>query len=87
MKSNIQVLYFASLGEKLQRDEEKLTLKIDNNFNVRALKDYLCERGEIWQQQLNSANISCAVNQTISDDKTIIKANDEIAFFPPVTGG
>lgn len=87
MKSHIQILYFASLGEQLKCDEENLTLDIDENFNVRALKQHLSERGEIWQKLILSSSTRCAVNQTITNDDQIIKINDEVAFFPPVTGG
>lgn len=53
---------------------------------VGALKSHLQSRSESWQQVL-SDGLLCAVNQALSDDSSPLKDHDEVAFFPPVTGG
>ena len=82
----MNILFFASLREKLNTDQENWT----NMHNVKTTKDLLNnlqERGEPWLGALNNPNLIISVNQEISDLKTLLKLGDEVAFFPPVTGG
>ena len=79
----INVLFFGQLREQLKTDK----LSLDTVPNVKALKILLVQRGIIWQEFLDSDSILVAVNQTISSDQTLLSDGDEIAFFPPVTGG
>ncbi|WP_158769934.1 molybdopterin converting factor subunit 1 [Paraglaciecola sp. L1A13] len=79
----INVLFFGQLREQLKTDK----LSLDTVPNVKALKILLVQRGIIWQEFLASDSILVAVNQTISSDQTVLSDGDEIAFFPPVTGG
>lgn len=52
------------------------------------LKTYLANRGDTWEALFNGKQlIRAAVNQTLVSDEAAIKQNDEVAFFPPVTGG
>jgi molybdopterin synthase sulfur carrier subunit len=51
------------------------------------LRAHLTERGDKWQLALESGKLLVAVNQTICHLDTEIKDGDEVAFFPPVTGG
>jgi sulfur-carrier protein len=48
---------------------------------------YLSERGPLWEELIHSNNCLVAVNQTMATRATLLSNNDEIAFFPPVTGG
>lgn len=80
----LQLKFFASLRDQLNTSEET----IDGTYAcVGELKQALCERGETWQALLNGSNVLVAVNQDMAFDSTVIKEGDEIAFFPPVTGG
>jgi len=81
----LQLKYFASLRDQLNTSDES----IDSNTytTVAELKAMLCERGELWQQLLSGSNVLVAVNQEMAFDNTAINDGDEIAFFPPVTGG
>ena len=81
----IDVLYFASLREKLGTDQEQ----VDGSFDtVQALMDQLCERGDDWRTELrDNAQLQIAVNQSIASRETSLNEGDEVAFFPPVTGG
>ncbi len=80
----VNVLYFASLREAFGISSESLDLSSSIN-TVGALRDYLIEQG---RAALGTAkNLRCAVNQDMAASETPIKDGDEIAFFPPVTGG
>jgi molybdopterin synthase sulfur carrier subunit len=83
----ISVLYFARLRETLGLSSEQLDLSGNEN-TVASLKQQLATRGEVWQQEFAGCHlIRAAVNQTLVPDNAMIKAGDEVAFFPPVTGG
>ena len=77
-------MYFASLSEQLGCREESVTLP--SPVSLSELKKLLVARGETWLA-LESANIRSALNQSFAKDQEIITDGDEVAFFPPVTGG
>lgn len=81
----IKVVFFAALREQLACSE--LTLSDDNLTTVAQLKSYLANRGEIWQQALANQAILTAVNHQLVSSETSLNTGDEVAFFPPVTGG
>ena len=84
---NIKVLYFARLKEAVNYSTEDIDLPADI-LTVTALKNYLSLRGEIWASLFNGKQVvRAAINHTLVDDLASIKAGDEVAFFPPVTGG
>ncbi len=80
----IKILFFAQLRERLGVSE--LILEVVPP-TVSELRDVLSEKGKLWQELLQSGQCLAAVNQTISPDETTLNAGDEVAFFPPVTGG
>ncbi|MCP4595617.1 molybdopterin converting factor subunit 1 [Neptuniibacter sp.] len=83
----LKLVYFASLRERLSLDSESLE-QPEGVTTVADLIDYLvAERGEIWQQVLQDAQVLAAVNQEMCDFDQGITSGDEVAFFPPVTGG
>jgi molybdopterin synthase sulfur carrier subunit len=83
----ITVLYFARLREALDRDREQLVLPADVK-SVGALRDLLRARGGAWERELAAVKpVRVAVNQSMAGMDQAISAGDEIAFFPPVTGG
>ncbi len=79
------VLYFARLGEQLKTSSEELSL--DEMNTVRQLVDHLQDRGEPWSSEFESGRVLVAINQEMSGFDSAISDSDEIAFFPPVTGG
>lgn len=82
----IKILYFARYRDALDCGEENL--EANGAFNtVGELRDLLCERGTIWQDTVGDSRTLVAVNQAISPLETAINDGDEVAFFPPVTGG
>ncbi len=84
---NVKLLYFAALREQLGSQGEEIALP-RGVTTVAALQVHLQGRGGSWQSAL-AANraLGVAVNQEIAQGATPVKAGDEIAFFPPVTGG
>lgn len=83
----ITILYFAWLRERTGLSEETLALP-DSGMTVAGLIALLAGRGPGHAAAFqNRRTIRCAVNQEFADPDTILRAGDEVAFFPPVTGG
>lgn len=83
----ITVLYFASLREQLNERNEQFDLPAQVS-TVGELRQWLCGRGAVWAKMLGKdALVMMSVNQAMSNSETLISEGDEIAFFPPVTGG
>ena len=82
----ITILYFAGIREKIGIAKESMQLPLDVN-TVAALAVALRARGEKWAEALGAANLKVAVNQTMALPNTVVQDGDEVAFFPPVTGG
>lgn len=83
----VSVHYFASIREKLALSTEQVDLP-PQVTTVSTLVDYLIEQhGAAWAAVLNKASVLVAINQSVAKYTSDIKDGDEIAFFPPVTGG
>ena len=82
-----RILYFASLAETLERRSEELALPEDCR-TVTDLVALLRGRGEPFDSTFDGGTrILVAINQEMGEADTDISDSDEIAFFPPVTGG
>jgi molybdopterin synthase sulfur carrier subunit len=83
----VRVLYFAGLREQLGKPGEDLELSAAAS-TVAGLRAQLMSRGGAWQSALGQGKaVRVAVNQEMAQPTTPVKSGDEIAFFPPVTGG
>lgn len=83
----LTVLYFARLRESIGTAQEDITWQA-NLANVDALLEYLRARGSQWQTALSDERgVRVAVNQDLAHGHTLLKDGDEVALFPPVTGG
>lgn len=83
----MNIKYFASLREKIGQDEETIELP-DSIKTVEQLILYLRQRGEPYLNAFTEDQmILVAINMTHSDLKSMVSNQDEVAFFPPVTGG
>ena len=81
----IRVRYFASLREALGPDER---VELPAGGTAAAARDLLLARGGRHAEVLARGRaVRCAVNQTMADENTPLADGDELAFFPPVTGG
>mgnify|MGYP006279066975 CR=1 FL=1 len=81
----IRVLFFASLRERLGMDH--LDMPAEDTASVHDLRQALKARGGDWADLLDAEWALAAVNQTMARDHTPVSDGDEVAFFPPVTGG
>jgi len=83
----LRVLYFARLREELGRSAEAVEFP-GEAATVAALRDFLSGRDANWAAALAPRRgVRIAVNQDMAEDATALAAGDEVAFFPPVTGG
>ena len=83
----VKVLYFARLREKFGVESEVLDLPGEHAYAA-AIVDMLRKRGDPWAKELGlDAGYRMAVNQTLAGLVTPVQDGDEVAIFPPVTGG
>ncbi|HCX33688.1 MAG TPA: molybdopterin converting factor subunit 1 [Rhodocyclaceae bacterium] len=82
----IRILYFAALREALGRPEESMELP-ESVGTVEALRLHLCGRSGAWEVLGRTRNLRMAINQEMAQPASPLKDGDEVAFFPPVTGG
>ena len=82
----VEILYFAQLRELLGREREQMMLA-PGVQDVRSLMAALRQRGAPWAEALRNATVRVAVNRTMARAETPVADGDEIALFPPVTGG
>lgn len=81
------VLYFASLRERLGTGREVVALG-DAPATVSQLVNTLRARGGSWESVFGPGSVwRVAVNQQMASGATPVGPTDEVAFFPPVTGG
>ncbi|MBU2711499.1 molybdopterin converting factor subunit 1 [Zooshikella harenae] len=83
----IQVLFFGQLREQLGCEELTIDLNKLPAKTIDELIELLSQRGERWQQLLQQKTTLVACNHEMVKREASIKMGDEIAFFPPVTGG
>ncbi|MDP5291190.1 molybdopterin synthase sulfur carrier subunit [Oceanimonas sp. CHS3-5] len=80
----IKVVFFARVREQLGEDE----LAVNAEYaDVNALRKHLAGRDDNWARVLADNSLLVAVNHEVATSATELKDGDEVAFFPPVTGG
>ena len=83
----VTILYFASLRETLGCAREQLAVAA-GTATVSSLVELLRNREGRWPEAFAPGKSwRVAVNQQMADLATPVKPGDEVAFFPPVTGG
>ena len=81
----IKIVFFAALREQLNCAE--MSLEIDGDKTVNEIKKLLSDNSEQWQKTFNNEALLAAVNHEMVSGSHRVKPGDEVAFFPPVTGG
>ncbi|MEZ9159169.1 molybdopterin synthase sulfur carrier subunit [Vibrio lentus] len=80
----ITVLFFAQTRELVGVD----SVEVDTQFKtIEAIRSYLVTQEGKWDIALEEGKLLAALNQSIVPLTTEVKDGDEVAFFPPVTGG
>jgi molybdopterin converting factor subunit 1 len=83
----VKILYFAWLRERIGAAEEELPLPA-GVATVGALMAHLATRSPAHAEALDVAKgVRCAVNLDFAGPQDSVADGDEVAFFPPVTGG
>jgi molybdopterin synthase sulfur carrier subunit len=83
----VRIVYLARLRDAFGRSTEQVELPGDIG-TVGALLTWLRKRGGVWSQELASGRaVRVAVNHDLAHATTLIGSDDEVALFPPVTGG
>ncbi len=82
----ITVLFFAQVRELLGTSE----IKVDPSPEIRdaeALREHLAKTDDKWAKVMASDKLLVAINQELCAWDSAVSDGDEVAFFPPVTGG
>jgi len=86
-ESSVTIVYLARLREVLGIASERIELPEDVT-NVATLRAWLVARGGAFATELGPRRaVRIAVNHDLARPETQVGAGDEIALFPPVTGG
>jgi len=84
----LHVVYLARLRDLFGSAGEPLTLDTANAPTVDSVVRVLRERGGAWAHELGPERaVRFAVNHRLATRSHIVADGDEVAFFPPVTGG
>jgi molybdopterin synthase sulfur carrier subunit len=81
----ITVKFFARLREEL--DTASLTIEPEPGLTAGKLLHDLAAKGGNWAQLDGAQPVMIAVNQVMTKPDKVLQTGDEVAFFPPVTGG
>ena len=83
----VKLVFLARLRDSLGVSTEALELPVEVS-DVGSLRERLRGRSDLWSTELGPGRaIRVAVNHVVADPGTPVRDGDEVAFFPPVTGG
>lgn len=82
----ITVLFFARVRDQVGCNELEVQLP-EAISDIGAFTDFIMSQGEAFAAALSDPNVLVAVNQEMASSQTTVEDGDEIAYFPPVTGG
>ncbi len=87
MSRPVTILYFAWLRERTGVSQEEMALP-PGVRTIAELVEHLATRGPGYAAAFqNRRTVRCAINQEFADPSAAVQPGDEVAFFPPVTGG
>ncbi|WP_444998476.1 molybdopterin converting factor subunit 1 [Aliikangiella sp. IMCC44359] len=83
----VEVLFFANFRDLL--NTASITVELADESTVVDLCRVIAPKGEAWKMLFEnpSQKLKVAINQEIAEITSSLKSGDEVAFFPPVTGG
>lgn len=81
----IRVVFFAQLREQLKTEE--VLIQAAGVDSISLLKQYLILQNPEWEKFLCNSKLLVAINHAYAKGDAAIRPGDEVAFFPPVTGG
>lgn len=81
----IHVVFLAQLRE--QMGISSLDVPHAEAKNINELKAYLVDKNPSWETALSNMKLLVAVNHAYAKNNASLGDGDEVAFFPPVTGG
>ena len=82
----MKILYFANIRQTIGIIEEHID--INETYTVEEIIKILVNKNEKYKKAFsNLDNIKCSINLNYVKLNTKVKNTDELAFFPPVTGG
>lgn len=84
-ENTITVRFFARLREELKT--EQLVIEATPGLTAGDVLAELANQGGPWSQLQGGQPVMIAINQAMAKPGAEVKAGDELAFFPPVTGG
>jgi len=82
---SIKVVFFAALREQL--DCSELQIAASEVKTISDIKAKLANKNDHWQQVFSNGALLSAINHDMVANDASVKSGDEVAFFPPVTGG
>lgn len=82
----IRVLFFAKLRESLGKSEYPIAV-VESPLSVVALRERIVSAEPGWRDLLCAPNVIVACNQEVVSLDSLVADGDEVAFYPPVTGG
>jgi len=84
----VRIVYLARLREALGMPGETLEVEGDRAITVDTIVGLLRARGGAWADVLAAGRaVRFAVNHRVAAPAHVIADGDEVAIFPPVTGG
>jgi len=82
----VRVKFLAELRERVGESETVVSIDQLSSRDISGLKAALTEQDSRFKQ-LTDQRTLCAINQVMANDEALVTDDDEVAFFPPVTGG